>query len=190
MKVMVFTMEKVGSTTLMHSLISRGHIPDRGYIRNMDGFDWPSYDRVVTAVRDPVARNISWHYEMGGMEPINNDLPLKWCDAYLEPRTGIDVYATKFPTVKGWKIYQGYLLVIKTELMSKALGDALTMLCGEGDYQVEHRAEGEFKFGGEYKAFVENAKFNKKSLDRIYGSKYAKHFYSPKQIEALKKKWS
>ena len=188
MKVLVFTMEKVGSTTIMRALESGGHTAGRAYAGNMDQIDWPSYERVVTAVRDPIARNISQHFEVG--DPIDNDWPLTWVEKYLEPRTGCDVYSTKFPTFKGWKVCQGYLLIIKTELLSKGLKDGLTMLCGEGDYRIDHRAKGEDKFGGEYEAFVENAAFDKEFLDRMYGSKYARHFYSPKQIAALRKKWS
>lgn len=194
MRLAVYTMGKVGSTTLMRAVQSAGHVVDRVYAGNEEMMDWRLFDRVITAVRDPVARNISQHFETG--DPINcgpifaNEVPLTWVSEYLEPRTGIDVYGTKFPTVKGWKIYQGYLLIVKTEMLSKALGPALTMLCGEGDYVIEHRARGETKFGEEYKVFVKDAKFDEEFLDRMYESKYARHFYSPKQIKALRKKWS
>jgi hypothetical protein len=183
-------MGKVGSTTLMRAVQSAGHVVDRVYAGNEEMMDWRLFDRVITAVRDPVARNISQHFETDGKEPIDNDWPLRWISEYLEPRTGIDVYKGKFPTVKGWKIYQGYLLIVKTELMSEVLGDALTLFCGEANYEIDHRASGRFKFGGEYEAFVENSVFDKELLDQMYGSKYARHFYSPKQIAALRKKWS
>ena len=190
MRIAVYTMGKVGSTTIMRAAQSAGHLPDRVYVGNEEMMDWRLFDRVITAVRDPIARNISQYFETDKKDLVANDWPLTWVDNYLEPRTGINVYATKFPTVKGWKIYQGYLLVIKTELLSKALEPALTMLCGEGDYVIDHRAGGEAKFGEEYEAFVKDATFDKEFLDRVYGSRYAKHFYSPKQIKALRKKWS
>lgn len=189
MNVAVYTMEKVGSSTLMRALQSAGHLPDRVYVGNEDRMDWDIFDRIVTAVRDPIARNISQNFETHGVSLIDSDWPLTWIEKYLEPRTGVNVYGVKFPTVKGWKIYQGYLLIVKTELMSKVLADALTTLCGEGDYQVDRRAKGEEKFGAEYASFLEGATFGEDLLDRMYGSRYAKHFYSPKQIAALRKKW-
>jgi len=189
MKVLVFTMEKVGSTSLMRAIKSGGHTVDRAYVGNMD-FDFHSYERIVTAVRDPIARNLSWHYESNGEGGPGDRFPLEWIDKYLEPKTGVNVYGTSFPTVKGWKVYSGYLLIVKTELMSKVLKEALTYFCGEADYQVEHQAKGGFKFGGEYDDFIKGSAFHKKLLDRMYESKYAKHFYSPKQIEALRRKWS
>ncbi len=183
-------MEKVGSTSLMNAIQSGGHEVGRAYVKNMEDIDWPSYERIVTAVRDPIARNLSWYYESSGEGGPGDRFPLTWIDKYLEPRTGINVYDTQFPTVKGWKIYAGYLLVVKTELMSKVLKDALTMFCGEADYQIKHRAQGGFKFGGEYDEFVESSAFDKGLLDRMYESKYAKHFYTPKQIEAFRRRWS
>jgi hypothetical protein len=183
-------MGKVGSTTLMRAVQSAGHVVDRVYAGNEEMMDWRLFDRVITAVRDPIARNISQHFETDFAEPIHSDWPLRWVSEYLEPHAGIDVYATKFPTVKGWKIYQGYLLIVKTETLSKALEPALTMLCGEGDYVIDHRADGEMKFGERYETFVKKAAFPEEFLDRMYESKYAQHFYSPKQIAALRKKWS
>ncbi len=190
MRLAVYTMGKVGSTTIMRAAQLAGHVVDRVYAGNEEMMDWRLFDRVITAVRDPIARNISQHFETDRAESVHSDWPLTWIDRYLEPRTGIDVYATKFPTVKGWKIYQGYLLIVKTELLSKALEPALTMLCGEGDYVIDHRADGEAKFGEFYERFVKASTFSKEFLDQMYESKYAKHFYSPKQIAALRKKWS
>ncbi len=190
MRLAVYTMGKVGSTTLMRAVQSAGHVVDRVYAGNEEMMDWRLFDRVITAVRDPIARNISQHFETDRKEPIDNDWPLRWISEYLEPRTGIDVYKGKFPTIKGWKVYQGYLLVVKTETLTKVLKDALTFVCGEGDYVIDHRAGGELKFGEEYEAFIKDTVFHKEFLDRMYESKYARHFYSPKQIEALRKKWS
>ncbi len=91
--------------------------------------------KVITLIRDPVARNISTFFESFNvlfakharkynfdlanpdvriddiiklfLEEANHDLPLVWFDKYMAPVFGIDVYASEFPSTSGYEIYKG-----------------------------------------------------------------------------------
>lgn len=190
MNVLVYTMGKVGSTTVMRALQSVGHAAGRGYAGNIQSLDLDFYDAFVTMVRDPVARNIAQMFETEMAESVDSPTPLTWFSDWLSPILGINVYGSKFPKSKGWKIYDDRLLVIKTEKLTEALADALTELCGPNEYVVEHRATGLLKFGPDYIKYLNEAKFDPEFLDQMYDTKYMKHFYLVKEIDAFKKRWS
>lgn len=190
MNVLVYTVGKVGSTTVMRALQSGGHVAGRAYPANIRTLDLSFYGAFVTMVRDPIARNIAQMFETEMEEGIDSIAPLVFFDDWLYPILGVDVYFTKFPKTKGWKIYDDKLLVIKTEKLSDALAEALTALCGEADYQVDHRAMGAVKFGPGYTEYLENASFDPEFLDQMYESKYMKHFYLAKEVAAFRKRWS
>jgi len=188
--VLVYTMGKVGSTTVMRALRSAGHVVGRGYPGNISDLDLSFYDVFVTMARDPIVRNIAQMFETEMEQGVDSIAPMVFFDDWLYPILKIDVYATKFPKAKGWKIYNNELLVIKTEKLSDALGDALTALCGEADYQVEHRAMGAIKYGPEYTEYLEKASFDSEFLDQMYESKYMKHFYLAKEVQKFRVRWS
>lgn len=190
MNVLVYTMEKVGSSTVMRALKSAGHVAGRAYAGNIKTLDLSFYDAFVTMVRDPIARNIAQMFETEMEQGVDNITPLVWFDDWLYPVLGIDVYATKFPKTKGWKIYDGKLLVIKTGKLSDSLAEALTALCGEADYEVDHRAMGSVKFGPKYTEYIKSAAFDPEFLDQMYGSKYVKHFYLAKEVQKFRSRWS
>ena len=62
---LVYTMEKVGSSTAMRAIQSAGIVAGRGTIYNIHELDLSEYDCYVTMVRDPMARNISQFFENG-----------------------------------------------------------------------------------------------------------------------------
>jgi len=116
------------------------------------GFPW----RIITAVRDPVARNLSWFftemqwrhrdgnplalYRSGEREAALRELqrlfeedfeqeaPVQWFDRELKATFGLDVLAHEFDPARGYQIYQdGGTRVLLYRLES--LGE-----CGEGAF--------------------------------------------------------
>jgi len=206
MKILVYTMGKVGSTTVMRALESVGFTAGRAYPGNINTINLNEYDGFITMVRDPVARNISQFFETradhirSALDPIYLFLSsfkhyevLTWFDDWLLPILGVDVYKEPFVRTKGWKTY-GNLLVIKTEVLSGGLADALREFTGDYDYVVDHRAKGIEKFhasvGDKYDGFLKSARFSTDFLNTLYDTKHTKHFYTQRQIEALVKRWA
>lgn len=105
--------------------------------------------KIITLVRDPIARNISAFFQTlevefglnygellvapapAVIEKLTNlflrkvlfhDYPLTWFDNELKSMLGLDVYAVPFTTKKGYKIYKGEhvdTLVIRLEDLNK-----------------------------------------------------------------------
>jgi hypothetical protein len=205
MKILVYTMGKVGSTTVIRALQSAGIAAGRAYPGNIGTLNLDEYDGFITMVRDPVARNISQFFEtqqyvvMNSINPLaafvdtfNHLEPLRWFDDHIKPILDINVMRKSFHKTRAWEAY-GNLLVIKTEWLSIALADALTEFCGPANYTVEHRAIGVEKFGpvlGEkYQQFLETAKFSEDFLNRLYDTKFMKKFYLKSEIESFYARW-
>lgn len=140
--VLIFTMHKCGSTTLMETVRKCGLNPGRGYEKNIPDIQpLNEHRKIVIPVRDPVARNVSWMFEKFGDEILNSNMstedimltyahrfswlyPLKWFDEIVLPNFGLDVYKHKFPKTKGWTMIGEKYLIIQTERMSDKLSES------------------------------------------------------------------
>lgn len=207
MKILVYTMGKVGSTTVMRALESVGVIAGRGYPGNIESIDLKEYDGFITMVRDPIARNLSCFFEtcqdvieLSGDPhlafrtefPQGHGYPTLWFDYHVKPVLGMDVMKKPFHRKRGWEAYSN-LLVIKTERLTSSLAEALCEFLGEDDYKVEHRAKGIDKFpkvaGCTYEWFLKNAKFSVEFLEGIYNTEFMRHFYTQQEISFLIERW-
>jgi len=198
---LVFTMGKVGSSTVMNALNSIGRNPDRGYAGNIHQLaPFDRYEKVITVVRDPAARNASLYFERGGrgmtefVKLFDHLEPLNWLTAWGIELFGIDIMSKPFPRRKGWQIYEDWLLLIRTEDLSEKLPEAFAELFGVDPLEVdsEHRAETVMtrKYGDEYQEFINNLKLPADILDEIYNSDFMNHFYYKKEIAEFRKRWS
>lgn len=206
---LVFSMEKVGSSTVMEAFRSIGRNPERGTANNLDYLITPDrYEAVVTPVRDPVARNISYYFELFGndwvkatphmdyilehmMLKIDHDFPLTWFDLVYTPFMGYDPMKRSFSRTRGWSIYNKRFLLIQTEAMNRAMGEAFDGLFGMR-HEMEYRGSSVTSraYGDLYKKFVDWATFPDSYLERMYSSKYVEHFYTKKQIERMRARWT
>lgn len=174
--------------------------------------------KIITIVREPVARNVStfFHnielfmpdldqrYREGTISPeimlnsflaeLDHDLPLKWFDVHVKSVFGIDVYEHSFPTEKGYGIISQdnvTLLVIRLENLRQCYKDAFADLLGfeNVDLKITHVAEKDDK-RGIYKQFKENLRLPDWYLNDMYSSKYARHFYNDTEIGGFWRRWS
>lgn len=202
---LVFTMGKVGSSTVMEAFRQCGRLPERGYEANVDYLQPLSkYEVVVTPVRDPVARNISQFFELHGDDlsaksfeeiydimldqPAEEFLyPLTWFDNVFKPTFGIDVYKKRFNKKRGWSVINGRYILIQTERLN-TLPYALENVIGFRPESV-HRAStiSDRWYGEAYKRFCEWVRFP--DLHMFYESKYVRHFYTKEQIEKMEARW-
>jgi len=189
-KILVFTMGKVGSSSVIHALITAGNEVDRAYEENANElFLATDYDAIYTLVRDPIARNISYFFEKYGMQilqennkmevvmksfmdDIDHSYPLTWFDRIFFPSVGLNVYKYKFPP--GGPLFLGKVCILRTDQMKD-----------------EHRAETETTrpYGSIYHAFKEFARFPESYLQGVYESKFVRHFFTTKEIADLYERW-
>ena len=173
--------------------------------------------KVVTLVREPVARNISRFFQDYKMRLLDfkyrydnrNDLldkitksffaqyphetTLTWFDRELNSVLGVDVFASPFPRSKGYKVYKGTLadvLLLKTECLNECSQDAFKEFLNIEKFNLlSINKAREKEYFPIYREFKDSIIFPDNYMDRMYSSKYSQHFYSPVEINTFKAKW-
>lgn len=191
-KALIFTMHKVGSSSLMQVYREQGYSVDRGYEENIHTLlPISEYDIVATAVRDPIARNISWFFEQFGvavlqenlrneqiylwlMENIDHNYPLTWFDNVFRLAMQINVY--------------DFVIQPMPRILNKN-GKALHFY--KTNSLEIHRAETEATrpYGAIYHRFLEWVKFSPAYIDKMYNSKYARHFFTEEETAEWRNRW-
>jgi len=208
-KVLVISIGKAGSTTVMNALRSANVIVGRAHSFNYQDIDPKDYTHFVTMIREPVARGIAEWFEMyreqileRGQEYLDltpivyfeNQIvkPVTFYEKYVQDYIGVNVYGMQFVKAKGWLIYSKKLLAIRTDQLADQLAIGLAELLGmqPEDFTVEHRALGEERFGEVYTQFLKNVKFDKAFLGELYNSEYCRKFFYAKELRELTLKWS
>ena len=118
---------------------------------------------------------------------------LTWFDKHLKPWTRIDVYKQPFPIDRKWQTYRrGFTRVLvyrndlklseQTKLVSRFLGIKLN------EVRLEHSSENS-DYAERYSQFRESAKLPEQYIRRMHDSRFAKHFWSPKELKVAADKW-
>jgi hypothetical protein len=172
--------------------------------------------RVITLVRDPVARAVSDLFEnptllvaegdirqmplervveIAAEQVINSlDYTEKWFDRELSDVLGFDFFARDFDQVKGFEIIREgrfELLAGKLELLSNNGADFLGRLLDLGrDLPIPRsRARSATGEASLYDQVRKNLRLPAAVLDQVYGSRFCRHFYTPAELEGFRKLW-
>jgi hypothetical protein len=165
--------------------------------------------KVITLVRDPIARNFSsyfehldaiWHREnahatvpleelhRGFLERFPHDEALTWFDDELRPVFGVDVYEHPFPASGHLRI--GDVLVLKSELDDATKCAAVSEFLGLRDLAFRPANVTASKAKGEpYKRFVSTLRLDSAYVDRMLESRYTRHFYTEVEREEMRRKY-
>jgi hypothetical protein len=178
--------------------------------------------RVVTAVRDPLARNVSMFFTMllarwphtrakervrAGecdeivrdllpifMEEFDHETALSWFDDEMKAVFELDVYAEPFDVARGYQIYdQGntQTLLIRLENLRENSAEAFSRFLGISDFTlIESNIGAQKDYGRVYKRFLELLELPDSYIERMYTSRFARHFYSDRQLDAFREKWT
>lgn len=172
--------------------------------------------RVITLVRDPVARAVSDLFENPDYFVNQGDLsemPLaklvdlavelvpkglavseQWFDHELGGLLGFDLFARDFDRMKGFEIFREgrfELLAGKLERLSDdGAGILGRFLDIGGDFPISKtRARSGTTTGLLYEQVRQNLKLPAKVLDEVYSSRMCRHFYTPEELERFWKRW-
>jgi glycosyltransferase involved in cell wall biosynthesis len=187
-------------------------------IRGLIEEDPTKHWNVISLVRDPVARDISmlfehlseyipdWHmrYSAGTLHAqdlqelvagATYDRANGWFETQMEPIAafGIDVYETPFPREIGYKIYpavsQANLLVIRQENLNECAARAVNEFLGLEDLSLHNANVATQKDYAEFYSVFKKTALPIDYIERLYNTRYARHFYSEAELKAFRKHW-
>ncbi len=174
--------------------------------------------KIISLVRDPVARNIGsffqnlyeyipdWQeqFKNGSLNLdllqdyfLNNDsihiAADWWFEQQLKPVFGIDVFESDFPKEVGYKIYttnpRANLLLIRLENLNDCVQQAMEDFLGIEDFKLYNTNVGDEKDYAElYRAFKEKP-LPREYVEKMYSTTSAKHFYSQEELDRFAKRW-
>jgi hypothetical protein len=171
----------------------------------------PTPDRpwdVITLTRDPLAQSVSSFFQSAVRRNYIDDNPnamlatflsahdifggVDWFDNELRRYLGIDIYDRplnrgeplfiRTPTVR--------LLLMRREDLDRVGPAALSEFAGVKIQAMEHTNVGAQKnYADAYQRFRGGAVLPRALIDRIYDSRYARHFYSDDEIARFRAAW-
>lgn len=183
-------------------------------LKRENGLKW----KIITLVRDPVSRTVSsFFYNIQRYQPDfyeklgaglvdtrtlvdmylhefpEHDYTLDWFDKELKAVFDVDVYNTPFPKDEGYTILtneQADVLVLKLEMLTRAGPPAFKKFLALPDFvPTSANTADERDYKEAYKRFVSEAVLPRTYLDKMYGSRLAKQFYSDAELERFRAKW-
>jgi hypothetical protein len=169
---------------------------------------------VITLVREPIGRNISFYFqnldmlwktadahEKVGLDRLlkeyldrfNHDDTLEWFDREFNPALGVNLYAHEFPHALGYlRLDTGRheILVLRSDLddvsKAKCLGEFLGV---EGITLAPANVSAQKPYAEAHREFLRKVRLPEEYVNRMLDSKYARHFFSTEERAAIRSKW-
>ena len=172
---------------------------------------------VVTLVRDPIARNVSWYFDLLDkfwgvrdahrvIDParvraefftrFDHDEAIEWMDRQVHDVYGIDVYGRPFDADRGWSIIEAppvRLLILRTEAPDARKAEAIETFfhAPEGSVSIPSRNVSAAKpYAGAYDTFRREARLPAGYVERMCSSRFVGHFFTPEEADAMRRRWS
>lgn len=173
--------------------------------------------KVITLVRDPIARNISAFFQtkhllsetdqhrlMNSTDAEElmelflanfyaHDAPINWFDNELKPVFGVDVFDRTFPREAGYCIYEGKIadvLLIRLEDLGRCQIDAFREFLGIEHFEMQKTNVGKDKsYSQAYSRMLNSIGLPQSYLDKMYHSKCAQHFYGDDELAKFSRRW-
>jgi hypothetical protein len=173
---------------------------------------------VITLVRDPIARNISHFFHIiteiiPDIEERRQNgtirleelvrvfleteeasmVPRIWFDEQMKPVFGVDVFETPFPHDQGYQIIKKgrfRLLIIRLEDLNACVGLAIRHYLRVKEMAIINVNVAENKgYADLYREFLRTVRLPDEYVNAVYGTQYARHFYTPVELQAFRERW-
>jgi hypothetical protein len=116
----------------------------------------------------------------------------QWYDRQIKALWNIDIFSMDFPREKGYEIYKSEqitLLIIRLEDLNQVAQKAFYDFMGLEEFKLSNVNVGEEKsYADLYKQF-KSLPLPKQYIEDAYQTRYARHFYSQKELETFQKRW-
>lgn len=215
----IATMEQFYRHLRVPSLLAAGHLLVSRYLRDQlrQGVRAGRW-KVVTMVRDPIARNLSLLFQLGErlipdfaercddgrLDPIaifDQYAPvfpaqvdcLQWFRNELAAVFGVNPYERPFPREAGYEVYRGPLadvLLIRTEDLTRSGAAALQDFLGLETFHWRDANVGARKtHGRRYTELLARLRLPAAYVDRVYDSAEVRHFYTEDELDRFRVRW-
>lgn len=119
--------------------------------------------------------------------------PLTWFSDELGKVFGIDVFEKPFPVDRGYEIYEApnaRILIIRLEKLRSCAEPAMNRLLGVPNFRLAdaNRASNK-RYASLYKEFVTSIDLPDHYLDKLYESRYCRHFYTDEEVRKFRQRW-
>lgn len=178
----------------------------------------PGRWKVVTLVRDPIARNLSLLFQLGGrlipgfarlcaerkLDPLDvferfeSRFPgqvrcMRWFDEELRRVFDVDPFAVPFDPAKGFQQYPGPLadvLLMRTDRLNEVGAEALGMFLGLENVRWKRRNSGlGGRHGRRYAELLQRITLPREYVDSFYDSPEVRHFFTPGELDRMRARW-
>lgn len=169
--------------------------------------------RIITLVRDPVAREISglfqtWQhiFDRPDVTDITLDEALgylrkeefgyseNWFNTDFKEFTGLNLFESTFDKDKGYTIYRsnrGPVICLQMERLDEVYNEAMNQFMGNGSYRLERTNITADRSSGAFNVEVKKAfKLDKEKADKVYNSTFTQFFYNKSEIDLFRAKWT
>lgn len=164
---------------------------------------------IITLTREPIIRDMSdlfqnWNHLFADIEKTdfselqkhiderNHHYTLNWFDTEFKEYLGFDIYQHPFNKELGFEIYKHRdidILCIKQEKLKETGSLALKSFVGLDLQMLSANQSFEKKGSQLYDFLRKNYVAPQEKIDRVYSSKYIRHFYTDKEINAFISNW-
>lgn len=178
----------------------------------------PGCWKVVTLVRDPIARNLSLLFQIGGrlipgfrqlcdterldllalLNRFERQYPRQfscmcWFDDELRRVFDVDLFAVPFDREAGWQIYPGPVadvLLIRTDRLNEVGEEALRKFLGVSTVSWRRsNVRAQKANGGRYEDLLSRFVLPEAYVDRIYASPRVRHFFTTDELAEMRTRW-
>lgn len=215
----IATMERFYRRARVPSLPSAGHLLVSNYLREQlrQGVT-PGRWKVVTMVRDPIARNISLIFQLGSrlipgfaarcdagrLDPVEvfdefeHAFPeqvdcMRWFRDELRTVFEIDPFAQRFDRAAGYQVYRGPVadvLLLRTEDLDRCGARALRSFLGlDAVRWCRVNVRAQKRHSGRYARLLAGLELPVAYVDRIYDAPEVQHFYTPAELDRFRVRW-
>lgn len=178
----------------------------------------PGRWKVVTLVRDPIARNLSLLFQLGPrlipdfrdicadrtLDPVKvfqsfeRRFPaqvrcLRWFDDELGRVFGVNPLAVPFDREAGHQVYRGSIadvLLIRTDRLNEVGAEALKSFLGLETFHWKRGKVGVGRANGRhYAELLDRIVLPPEYVDSFYESRETRHFFTPGELDLMRARW-
>lgn len=163
----------------------------------------------ISLVRDPISRNLSAFFQnlhlqndelKNEINPLrlfekfvkdyHHSIPLTWFDREFEGQIGIDVYETPFDHENRYVYIKSKNTVLfRTDCPDETKSAVLSRVLGR-EIIIRRQNDGAKKnYAERYHLVKKCAWFSEEFVDKIYESRFAKHFWGESELKNMKAAW-